>query len=128
MTSRRLEKMNELLKEAVALLLLRKSKDPRLKAVNVTGVRMTADLKRAVVFYSLLGGEAERAEASQALEKARGFVRAAAGGRLGLKYTPEIVFEFDRNPEYAQRMTELLDRLGRERAGEEGAGEEGYDR
>ncbi|MDR1920149.1 MAG: 30S ribosome-binding factor RbfA [Candidatus Adiutrix sp.] len=111
MSQRRLEKMNELLKEAIADLLLRKSKDPRLKAVSVTGVKVTADLKKAVVHYSVLGGENEKAAIKKALIKASGFVRAAMGEHLQLKYTPEINFEFDRNLEYAQHMNELLNGL-----------------
>lgn len=111
MSQRRLEKMNELLKETIAGLLLTKSKDPRLKAVNVTGVKVTADLKKAVVHYSVLGGEAEKETAKKALDKAKGFVRSAVGERLSLKYSPEIKFEFDRNLEYAQHMNEILNGL-----------------
>ena len=111
MSQRRLEKMSELLRETIADLLLRKSKDPRLKAVNVTGVKVTADLKKAVVHYSVLGGQEDKDTARAALAKAAGFVRAAVGEVLGLKYTPEIKFEFDRNLEYAQHMSEVLNSL-----------------
>jgi len=100
--------MNELLRETIAGLLLTKSKDPRLKAVSVTGVKVTADLKKAVVHYSVLGGEAEKETARKALAKASGFVRAAVAEALNLKYSPEIKFEFDRNLEYAQHMNEIL--------------------
>jgi ribosome-binding factor A len=103
--------MNELLKEAVAELLLRKSKDPRLQAVNITGVKMTADLKKALVHYSVLGGDEVKAATQAALVKAAGFVRASVGEKLGLKHTPEIRFEFDRNLEYAQHMVEILNTL-----------------
>jgi ribosome-binding factor A len=120
MTQRRLEKMNELLKETVAVLLLQKSKDPRLRRVNVTAVKMTPDLKRAVVLYSLLGGEEEKAAAQKVLDRAAGFVRVALGEALKLKYTPEIKFEFDRNLEYAQHMTEILKDISRDQAGAEG--------
>ena len=116
MTQRRLEKMNELLKETIALLLLNKSKDPRLRTVNVTMVRMSADLRQALVFYSLLGGDEDKAAARLALDRARGFVRTAVGETLGLKYTPEIKFEFDRNLEYAQHMTEVLNQIGQDQA------------
>ena len=119
MTQRRLEKMNELMKEAIAVLLLQKSKDPRLRQINVTSVKMTADLKRAAVFYSLQGGEEEKAAARKALDRAAGFVRTSVGETLGLKYTPEIKFEFDRNLEYAQHISELLSNLGLDRAGAE---------
>jgi ribosome-binding factor A len=123
MTQRRLEKMNELLKETVAVLLLQKSKDSRLRRVNVTAAKMTADLKRAVVLYSCLGGDEEKAAIQKVLDRAAGFVRVALGETLKLKYTPEIKFEFDRNLEYAQRMTEILNDLSRDQAGAEG-----YDR
>jgi len=119
MTQRRLEKMNELLKEAIAVLLLQKSKDPRLRLVNVTAARMTADLRRAVVLYSLLGGDGEKEAVRKALDRAAGFVRTAVGETLGLKYTPEIKFEFDRNLEHAQHMTELLNNLRRDQDGAE---------
>ncbi|MDR2726001.1 MAG: 30S ribosome-binding factor RbfA [Candidatus Adiutrix sp.] len=119
MTQRRLEKMNELLKEAVAVLLLQRSKDPRLQQVNVTAAKMTADLKRAVILYSLLGGEGKKSAVQKALDRAAGFVRAAVGETLGLKHTPEIKFEFDRNLEYAQHMSELLSNLSQDKAGVE---------
>lgn len=115
MSQRRLEKMSELLRETIADLLLRKSKDPRLKEINVTGVKVTADLKKAVVHYSVLGGDEAKAEARKALGKAAGFVRAAVGESLRLKYAPEIKFEFDRNLEYAQHMNELFSQLTEER-------------
>jgi len=115
MTQRRLEKMSELLKETIALLLIQKSKDPRLRQVNVTKVKMTGDLKRAVIFYSLLGSGEDKTAAQKTLDRASGFVRAAIGENLGLKFTPEIKFEFDRNLEHARYMTELLDSLSRDR-------------
>ncbi|MDR2945226.1 MAG: 30S ribosome-binding factor RbfA [Candidatus Adiutrix sp.] len=108
MSQRRLEKMNGLLKETIAGLLLSKSKDPRLKAVNVTGVKVTADLKKAVVFYSVMGSEEEKKAVHAVLVKAAGFVRTAVGDALQLKHSPEIKFEFDRNLEYAQHINDVL--------------------
>ncbi len=116
MSQRRLEKMSELLRETIAELLLRKSKDPRLQSVNVTGVKVTADLKKAVVHYSVFGGEEEKAAVAKALAKAAGFVRAAVGENLRLKYAPEIKFEFDRNLEYAQHINDVLKSLVPEEA------------
>lgn len=123
MAQRRLEKMNELLRQTIAALLLTKSKDPRLKMVNVTGVKVTADLKKALVLYSTLVKEEERAGIQKALVKASGFIRAAVGESLSLKYAPEIKFEFDRNLEYAQHMSEILNRISAERPVEISDGE-----
>lgn len=114
MSQRRLEKMNGLLRETIADLLLRKSKDPRLKAINITGVKVTADLKKAIVHYSVLGDQETRDGVRAALSKAAGFVRASIGESLSLKYAPEIKFEFDKNLEYAHYMNDLLSSLNRE--------------
>ena len=43
---------DQILKE-ISNLLLRKVKDPRLKGVTVTDVRMSKDLRHAYVYYSL---------------------------------------------------------------------------
>lgn len=123
MAQRRLEKINELLRQTIAGLLLSKSKDPRLKMVNITGVKVTADLKKAVVHYSSLAQEEERAAIHKALTKAGGFIRSAVGENLQLKYAPEIKFEFDRNLEYAQHMSKILNRISTERQAESSEGE-----
>lgn len=111
MGERRLDKMSGLLKETVADLLLRKSKDQRLSSVNITGVKVTPDLKKAIILYSVFGGDESKASAKTALDKASGFVRSGVGKTLGLKHTPEIKFEFDRNLEYAHHMSELINGL-----------------
>ncbi|MGL4208945.1 MAG: ribosome-binding factor A, partial [Candidatus Adiutrix sp.] len=43
--------------------------------------------------------------------KASGFIRGEVADHLHLKYIPEIKFEFDRNLEYAQHMSEILNSL-----------------
>lgn len=111
MSQRRLERINGLLRQTIAELLFFKGKDPRLKAVNITGVKISADLKKALVLYSVMGDEALKDSAAQALVKAGSFIRASVGEKLQLKYAPELRFEFDRNPEYAQHINEVLKSL-----------------
>lgn len=125
MSQRRLEKISELLRETIAELLLRKCKDPRLTSVNVTGVKVTADLKKAIVHYSVFGGAEEKEAVEKALAKARGFIRASVGDTLQLKYAPEIRFEFDKNLEYAQHINTLLSQLNADRTDENPGGENG---
>ncbi len=127
MSQRRLEKMAGLLRETIADLLLRKSKDPRLKMISITGVKVTPDLKTARVFYSVMGGEAEKVEAAAALAKGAGFVRAAVGESLNLKYAPAVKFEFDRNLEYAQHINEVLKSIQPKDDGSEAQSKETHD-
>jgi ribosome-binding factor A len=87
---------------------LLRSQDPRLNAINVTRAQISGDLKKALIFYSVLGGAEKEAQAKKALTQAKGYIRAQVGEGLGLKAVPELSFTFDRNPEYAQRLSRLL--------------------
>ena len=113
MSSRRLEKMSGLLHETVAELLVRRSKDPRLSGISITSVKVAPDFKKAIVNYSIMGGDEAKAAAKVALDKAAGFVRSAVGETLGLKYTPVFKFEFDRNLEYAHHISDLFNSIPR---------------
>jgi ribosome-binding factor A len=108
MSNRRLEKINSQIVSQVSELLLFKSKDPRLQAVNITRALVSGDLKKCRLFYSVLGESKEREDAETALKKAAGFIRSRLAGQLGLKSVPELAFSFDRNVEYAQHIKELL--------------------
>jgi ribosome-binding factor A len=108
MQGKRLERVNQLIKEEVSILLQRELKDPRLGFVTVTEVDVTADLKQAKIYVSVLGDEAQWAKSFKALESARGFVWGWLRRNLDLRVTPEIVFRPDRSMEHAARMQSLL--------------------
>ncbi|MEW5722213.1 MAG: 30S ribosome-binding factor RbfA [Thermodesulfobacteriota bacterium] len=108
MTTRRVARAQDLIREEVSRLLLFKVKDPRLKGIGVTSVKMTSDLRRAVIMYSVLDDEADREEARAGLERAKGFIRRAVGQAIQLKFVPEIVFEYDRSLDYARHMDRVL--------------------
>ncbi len=83
-------------------------KDPRLEWVTVTDVRVTGDLHDATVFYTVLGDEAVRAEATEALEEAKGRLRSEVGRQTGVKFTPTLAFRLDAIPDTAAHLEELL--------------------
>src|SRR6185436_9263445 len=89
-------------------LLQTEAKDPRLAAVTVSDVRLTADLRQARVFFRLLDATADAKAVGRALEKATPFLRTAAGRALGLRVTPSLTFEYDTTPDTARRLDELL--------------------
>lgn len=118
MTSRRVARVQDMVREEVSRLLLFKAKDPRLSGVTVTSVRMTADLKKATVFYGVFDDRVDREGVRRGLEKAAGFFRREVGRAIGLKFAPEIDFEFDRSLEYAQHMEQVFKNL-KESTGDE---------
>ena len=88
-----------------------KIKDPRLGFVTVTDARVTGDLQNASIFYTVLGGEDERAATAAALESAKGLIRSAVGKDLGTRITPSLEFILDGLPESAQALDTLLERV-----------------
>ena len=108
MTSRRIERVNHLLREELAVLILRSAKDPRLAPVSIMAVKATPDLKYATVYVRAGGDEKVLAQALLGLESAEGYLRRELGKRLHLRRIPEMSFEADRTLEHAHRIESLL--------------------
>jgi ribosome-binding factor A len=112
MAEHRRDRVAHLLQAELAALLLREVRDPRLRGVTVTAVKMSPDLRLARVYYRTLPspgpGAASGRELGRALAKAAPFLRGAAGRALGLRVTPELRFEYDSLPEDAERVESLL--------------------
>jgi ribosome-binding factor A len=112
MHGKRLDRVNQLIREEISLLLQRELKDPRLGFVTVTEVETSRDLRSAKVFVSVLGDEAQWAASLAALASARGFIRNWLRQHLDLRTTPELDFRADRSMEHAARIQQLLRQLG----------------
>ena len=109
--TRRTDRMSDLLRAELSELILRETRDPRIKLVSVTGVEVTSDMRRAIVRVSALGDDTQREEAVEALRHARGFLRTELSRRLRTRVTPELVFELDRGAEHSQKISDLLESL-----------------
>ena len=108
MQGKRLDRVNQLIKEEVSTLLQRELKDPRLGFVTVTEVETSKDLRTAKVFVSVLGDEGQWTRSLAALVSARGFIRNWLRQHLDLRITPEIDFRPDRSFQHAARIQSLL--------------------
>lgn len=108
--TRRTERINDLLREELSDLLRRQVKDPRLGGlVTVTAVEVSADLRHARVFVSVLAGDEERDDAFRALDAARPFLRHELGKRLSMRRTPDLSFRRDDSLERGARLLALID-------------------
>ncbi len=97
------ELMREVLAEEVGLL-----KDPRIGFVTITGVETSPDLRRASVFYSVLGDDAEVEATGEALQHAAPHLQGRVGAQVRMKYTPRLEFRIDPAIEHGLRMSQLL--------------------
>jgi ribosome-binding factor A len=113
----RRERLADEIREVMARLLTSELKDPRIGFVTVTRVEMTSDLETAKVLVGVLGSEQERAKTMKALAQATGFARRALGRAIRLRRVPELVFEYDRGLDAADRVAQLLEEDKRRDAG-----------
>jgi len=104
---KRSQRVSDLIREEIADIIMYRLKDPRIGFVTVTGVDMTADLKLAKVFVSILKEE-ERESTLEILESSKNFIRSALSKRLRMKFIPVIEFRLDTSIEYGYRIDKLL--------------------
>ena len=114
MSDSRQRKIEGELQRALAALVSRDVKDPRVGNVTITRVRVTPDLKTARVFFVPFASSEDVALVQAGLTRAAGFLRGEAGRRLGLRYAPRLEFLFDERIEAADRLTRLIDSAVRE--------------
>ena len=101
------EEFREILAEEIPRL-----KDPRVGFITVTRVDVSPDLRRATVFYTVMGKERDHSRTRAGLESARARLRGALGQKVRMKFTPEIDFEEDVGLAQVERVTELLKQIG----------------
>ncbi|NJC68251.1 30S ribosome-binding factor RbfA [Planosporangium thailandense] len=104
----RLRRHAERVRELVASVVRTQIKDPRLGMITITDARITADLREATVYYTVLGDAAAEAGTAAALESAKGMLRSTVGKALGLRHSPTLTFILDKVQDQAKHIDELL--------------------
>ena len=105
---RRTDRVNEQLKQEIAILVRDEVRDPRVGLATVTAVETSPELDHAKVYVTTLGDEDERAGVMAGLKSAAPFIRSQLGRRLHMRRIPELHFEYDRVLEEALRIEKLL--------------------
>jgi ribosome-binding factor A len=101
------EEFREVLAEEIP-----KLKDPRVGFVTVTHVDVSPDLRRATVFYTVMGQDKDHRRTRAGLLSARSHLRAVLGHEVRLKFTPELEFEEDVGLTQIERVNQLLREAG----------------
>ena len=107
--SYRIERVNELMRRELVLLLKQETKDPRLKQVVITDVIVSRDLTSAKIFFSV--DEDSINIVTPLLDKASGFFRSSLSKSLDLRHTPTLSFIYDTAPNTGARIDDLLSKL-----------------
>ncbi|RME06531.1 MAG: 30S ribosome-binding factor RbfA [Deltaproteobacteria bacterium] len=109
-TPRRI-RVAEHLKHQISQIVLTEVEDPRVAFVTITGVEVSADLRHAKVYFSLIGSEEARQACHRGLMRARGFIKRELAKRVRLRYMPELTFLHDHSLEHGARIEALLKSL-----------------
>lgn len=111
----RAQKVAQLFKKEVSKIIHEELHDPRIGFITITHVEITDDLRFARIYYSILGSDNDRTEASKALKSSEGFIRRLIGQRIRLRFVPEIRFMLDSSAEYSIHIQKILDELKKNR-------------
>jgi ribosome-binding factor A len=107
----RTDRVDELLRQEIGVIIAREIADPRVGFATVTSVVTTPDLRHAKVLVSVIGQAADRKATLTALGRAMPFVRHELGKRLRIKRIPEFHLELDDTLERGTRVLLLLNEL-----------------
>ncbi len=110
----RARRVAEQVQRTLSELLRREVRDPRLKPVTVTHVRVSPDLTHAWVHYHLLTGDSHDPLQREILDEAARYLRGPLGRTLRLRVAPELHFQPDEELERGQRLDDLITKAVRE--------------
>lgn len=108
--SHRIDKVEHLIKEEISLIFLYKLNDPLFSFVTITSVKLSADLKIAKVYFSVL----EKNDREKVMGKIRaisGFIRSELASRIRIRFVPELKFFLDDTLDYVEKIEGLIKKM-----------------
>ena len=109
MSSRRVLKAAQAIREVVSMAILTDIKDPRVRDVTVTMVEVTPDMRQAKVNVTIRGDETKQKLCIRGLQNSAGFFQQKVGRRIDTRYTPRLEFVIDQGLNNALAVTRILE-------------------
>ncbi len=108
MSSRRLLKAAEAVREVVSTAILTELRDPRVRDVTVTGVEVSPDMRSAKIHVSIMGDEKRQNLGLIGLRNSAGFLQSKIKERIDTRYIPRLVFEIDKGIKHSIEVARIL--------------------
>ncbi|MDO4571221.1 MAG: 30S ribosome-binding factor RbfA [Planctomycetia bacterium] len=108
MTSRRVLRAAEAIRETVGMSILRDIQDPRVSDVTVTYVEVSPDMQQAKIHVSIMGTEAKQNLCLKGLQHAAGFFQRKIADRIQTRYTPRVLFVLDKGVKNSIAVAKIL--------------------
>ncbi len=111
MSSRRVLKAAQAIREVVSMAIITDIKDPRVKDVTVTFVEVSGDMRMAKVHVSVMGDETKQNLCLKGLQSSVGYLQKKVGNRIDTRYTPRLRFQLDKGLQNAMSVTRILEEV-----------------
>jgi ribosome-binding factor A len=111
MTSRRVLKAAEAIREVVGMAIIADLRDPRVQDVTVTHVEVSPDLRYAKVHVSVMGNETKQKLALRGLQSAAGYLQSKISHRIETRYTPRLQFFLDQGVKKSIEIMRILNEV-----------------
>jgi ribosome-binding factor A len=108
MSSRRVLKAAEAIREVVSMAILADLRDPRVENVTVTRVEVAGDMRTAKVMVSVMANETGQRLALEGLQSSAGYLQAKIGDRIDTRYIPRLRFELDQGVKQSIAIAKML--------------------
>ena len=106
----RIDKVENLIKEEVSLILLYKLQDPSIGFITVTNVKVSPDIKNAKIYLSVFD-KTQRAAVLEKVTSLAGMIRSELASRVKLKFVPELRFYIDDTMDYVEKIEGLIKQI-----------------
>ena len=111
MSSRRVLKAAQAIREVVSMAIIADLKDPRISDVTVTLVEVSPDMRQAKVNVSVMGDETKQKLCVRGLQNSAGYLQQKVGKRIDTRYTPKIQFVLDKGIQHSLVVTRILEEV-----------------
>ena len=98
----KLARYNNAFMEQLNIILGENAKNPILKKVIVTAVKISRDLSIAKVYYTCF--DEDKKLVAKELSDSSGYIRGELSKKVDIRHTPELSFTYDESIEYARRI------------------------
>jgi len=111
---KRSDRVSELLKHELSEIILKEAKDPGIGEVTITRIKVSDDIRSAMVYFGVLDRTAEVEKVEKGLQRASTYMQRLLGKRLRLRHIPKLTFVFDRNLDYSFKISRILSEIDEE--------------
>lgn len=108
--TRRIQRVNQLIKEELGKIISREIVFPGGTLVTITNVTTSNNLEHARIKISVMP-EKERKKVIEILQKNIYHLQRLLDKRLVMRYVPQIKFEIDKTQEKVERIEKLLEKI-----------------